>query len=85
MNTQSGKPLEAIHGLLSPHTTKEPLYPGLRRRWLRLLAFFEARRRQRRAAAELATLSDHMLADIGVARDDLPELQRRPHDMARIR
>ncbi|MGX9964437.1 DUF1127 domain-containing protein [Roseomonas sp. F4] len=39
--------------------------------WRRIRAAFDRRRRQRLAAQELARLSDHMLADIGLMRWDV--------------
>ena len=46
----------------------------------RIMAAYAERRRINRAIAELAALSDHVLADIGVARHDIERIVRYGRD-----
>jgi uncharacterized protein YjiS (DUF1127 family) len=45
-----------------------------------ILAAYAERRRINRAVAELAALSDHVLADIGIARHDIERIVRNGRD-----
>ena len=45
-----------------------------------IMAAYAERRRINRAIAELAALSDHVLADIGVARHDIERIVRNGRD-----
>lgn len=69
-----------VDGPLSSQVAKPEPSPlgGVRTRLARLLAAVDARRRDRRAAAELAALDDRLLADIGLRRTDVPDTRRSP-------
>jgi uncharacterized protein YjiS (DUF1127 family) len=50
-----------------------------------MMAAYAVRRRQNRAIAELNALSDHMLRDIGVPRNDIVRIVRNGRDATDIR
>ena len=58
-------------------TTPKFVASGLARTWLdTLLAYRQRRRQYRNTVVQLDSLSDHVLKDIGVSRDNIPDTAR---------
>lgn len=80
MHIPSHRSLEAAGGpSSSPVAEREPTpFDAVLERLARLLIRVDAHRKARRAAVELASLDDRLLADIGLTRSDLPQARPSP-------
>jgi uncharacterized protein YjiS (DUF1127 family) len=87
MEMHTPQSLHRIHGISLPHRPgrQQSLIGRLFSKLMVLRSAIEAEVRARRAAAELASLDDYMLRDIGVPRGDIERIARGGRDISAYR